>query len=178
MWTTAGTLLAGRRGLASSVAPAHLIATTHHAGVIALFSSSSMSTPGPFARLGRFLRNIFGQKDAGPREMQEKRDLYWILLAATHRDLRVKEQAGRRTDSTTPALWAYESRDDLRLTMEESARHLDDEVKVNEMSLAQIRKQVQSRIESQVINALEDAQALEQAMEDLHGNRDADDDEY
>ena len=179
MWTTARRLLAGRQRLASSATPAHIIATTHHVGV-ALFSTSSstLSAPGPLARLGRFIRKALGQKDAGPRELQEKKDLYWTLLATTHRDLRIKEQAGRRTDSTTPAVWAYESRDDLRRTMEESVQHLDDEVKVNEMSLAQIRKQVQSRIESQVIGALEGAQVLEQAMEDLHGNRDADDDEY
>ena len=186
MWTTSGRLLAGRLGRASSVAPGHLIATTHHAGVTSKpsmgyalrLSSSSIAAPGPFARLGRLLKNIFGQKDVGPRELQEKKDLYWILLATTHRDLRVREHAARRTDSTKPPAWAYESRDDLRRTMEESAQRLDDEVKVNEMSLAQIRKQVQIAIESQVTVSLEGAQVLEQAMEDLHGNRDADDDEY
>jgi hypothetical protein len=103
----------------------------HHHGIIfncsqcASFStSSSISTSGGgggkggiVSRIKRVIRTIFGSNDDTPRGIQERKDMYWILLAMSHRNLRMEAQQQQHQNQQvmiTTKSWNKETKEQIK----------------------------------------------------------------
>ncbi|KAK1737611.1 hypothetical protein QTG54_011897 [Skeletonema marinoi] len=149
--------------LASPLITNNVIPTTHH---MKLISSASFSTDadskssaekvGIVSRIRTFIKTIFGSNDDTPRGVQERKDMYWILLAVTHRKLRMEAQqtqlsSGNNKDQLT---WNNESKEEIKQYMEEAVSYLDEQTDISEMPLRRLRQEIQSRLEPQIIQLL------------------------
>ena len=127
----------------SRLASSPLIAkTTHHVKCIqstpfstdADSNSNSGQKIGIVARIRQTIRTIFGSNDDSPRGVQERKDMYWILLAVTHRKLRMEAQLQQQhhhhqqqqqqmnsRNNTNLLEWSSESKDQIEQYMDEAA---------------------------------------------------------
>ncbi|KAK1737610.1 SET domain-containing protein [Skeletonema marinoi] len=169
--------------LASPLITNNVIPTTHH---MKLISSASFSTDadskssaekvGIVSRIRTFIKTIFGSNDDTPRGVQERKDMYWILLAVTHRKLRMEAQqtqlsSGNNKDQLT---WNNESKEEIKQYMEEAVSYLDEQTDISEMPLRRLRQEIQSRLEPQIIQLLNVACDVEEDMILCHNNGAAD----
>ena len=126
---------------------------------------------GIVARVRNVIRTIFGSNDDTPRGIQERKDMYWILLAVTHRNLRMeaqqhhlqkKQQQNDNNDQFTS--WSDETKEQIKQYMEEAVIHLDDQTDISEMSLRQLRQEIQIRLRPQISGMLNVACHVEEDM--------------
>jgi len=178
--------------LASPLIIANAIPKTHHVNFIssAPFStdadsnSSSTKKVGIVSRIRNAIRTIFGSNDDTSRGIQEKKDMYWILLAVAHRQLRMEAQQQQQLSSSSinqdPMTWSNESKDQVNQYMNEAASYLDEQTDISEMSLRKLRQEVQSRLEPQIVQLLNVACDVEEGMILRHNNNSTvdNDDDY
>lgn len=152
-------------------------------------SSPPKKKVGIISRIRNALRTIFGSNDDTPRGIQEKKDMYWILLAVAHRQLRMEAQQQQQqlssssSNNNDPMTWDNESKDQIKQYMEEAASYLDEQTDISEMSLRKLRQEVQSRLEPQIVQLLNVACNVEEDMILRHSNNnsstvDENDDNY
>ena len=147
---------------------------------------SSSSAPskkkklGLIARIRKGLYTFFGANDDTPRGIQERKDLYWVVLALTHRKLRM-EQQGKLAQTATGnerVVWQEESKEQLQQLIDQAVSHLDDDTDINELSLANVRTQVQTFLMPQILHLLTTAHDSEEKMDAIHGGQDEEDESY
>jgi hypothetical protein len=174
-------------------------ATHHHHDIIfncsqcAPFSTgSSISTSthgsgkgGIVSRIKRVIRTIFGSNDDTPRGIQERKDMYWILLAMSHRNLRMeaqqqlKEQHNQNQQMMiTTKSWNKETKEQIKQYMDDAITYLDTQTDINDMSLRQLRMEVQKRLQPQIVHLLNVACDVENEMMLRHDTDDDTDDNY
>lgn len=167
--------------------------TTHHVNCNCISStpfstdadsnSNSEEKIGIVARIRNAIRTIFGSNDETPRGIQERKDMYWILLAVTHRKLRMEAQLQQQQQQLASInnkdllTWNNESKDQINQCMDEAASYLDEQTDISEMSLRKLRQEVQSRLEPQIIQLLNVACDVEEDMILRHHNNSTVDDE-
>ena len=99
-----------------------------------------------FAKIRRMVRTSFGYTDDTPRGIQERKDLLWIVLAATHRKLRLENQlllqrsrsSGERESDNLQqqqVVWQDESKEKLKELVNEAVSQLDDKTDISDMTL-------------------------------------------
>ena len=142
--------------------------------------SPSSNKLGLFGRIRHMLRSIFSSNDDTPRGIQERKDMYWIVLAAAHRKLRMENQRTITTAQSSQLLvWQQEEKDQLKDMMDEAASHLDEKTNINEMSLRQLRNEIQSLLEPQIMHLLTVAHDVEEEMKSYCSvDNEEDDDDY
>ena len=114
---------------------------------------------GIVGRITRFFRVIFGANETSPRGLQERQDSYWLLLALQCRELRVahQEAIGNSTG------WEVEGREQVTAFLDEAADILDQKsAGIHDASLAKLRKEVQSRLEPQIVDRFVVASSAEE----------------
>eukprot|EP00956_Cyclotella_meneghiniana_P007659 scaffold10268_cov61-Cyclotella_meneghiniana.AAC.5 len=103
---------------------------------------------GILRKISRFFRVIFGANETSPRGIQERQDSYWLLLSLQCRSLRMQQQS-------TNTGWEKESKDQIRIYLDEAADLLDqDSAGLHDLSLGKLRKEVQTRLEPQILDRL------------------------
>ncbi|KAL7541254.1 hypothetical protein ACHAXR_011341 [Thalassiosira sp. AJA248-18] len=147
---------------------------------------------GFIARIRRTLRTLFGNNDDTPRGIQEKKDMYWIVLAVAHRKLRMEHQTkflelqhsnnndhgATTSEQPSQLVWQEESKEKLTDLMDEAVSHLDDNTDINELSLQRLRSKVQSFLEPQIVHLLTGAHDVEEEVNLIHGVDDDDNEDY
>jgi len=135
------------------------------------------------ARIRRVITTLFGHDDLTPRGIQERKDMYWIVLAVAHRKLRMGHQKRLLQDATSTnplssLVWQEESKKQLKDQMEEAASHLDDKTDLNELPLVRLRTEIQSFLKPQIIHLLTAAHDAEEEMVARHGGGGEEEEEY
>jgi hypothetical protein len=123
------------------------------------------------------IQTIFGSNDETPRGIQERKDMYWIVLAVEHRKLRMELQqkrrqdrvVGRDSDATTSSNisdneWLPESKEEIADLVSKAASDLDDQSDIDDMSLRNLRIEIQKLLEGQVLELLITACNVEERM--------------
>jgi len=160
----------------------HHIQPSGHYTFYTSSSNTQSSTPkkkvGFIAKMQRMVRTLFGINDDTPRGIQEKKDYLWIVLAATHRRLRIENQHKLLADSgnkqnDVPMVWQQETKERLQELTDEAVSYLDDKTDISEMRLNKLRGEIQQSIlQPQIIQLLNVAYDVEEEMGD------EDDEEY
>ncbi len=135
---------------------------------------------GIIAQFQRILRTIFGANDNSPRGLQERQDMYWIVLAVAHRKLRIANQMQqlRSSNENKPPCryrtftWQEESSEQIEQFMDEAVVFLDEKTDLGEMSILRLRSEMQTYLQPQIIQMMTIAHDLNEGM------RKVDDDEY
>ena len=129
---------------------------------------------GMFAKIRRMVRTSFGYTDDTPRGIQERKDLLWIVLAATHRKLRLENQLLQRSSSSSEkesdnlllqqqVVWQDESKEKLKELVNEAVSQLDDKTDISDMTLQKLRGEIQQTIlEPQILQLLNLAYDMEE----------------
>ena len=155
----------------------HHIKPSGHYAFSTSSSNTQSSTPkkkkvGVIAKMQRMVRTLFGINDDTPRGIQEKKDYLWIVLAATHRRLRIENQHKLLADSANnqndvPLVWQQEIKERLQELTEEAVSYLDDKTDISEMRLNKLRGEMQQTIlQPQIIQLLNVAYDVEEEMGD------------
>ena len=154
---------------------------------ISAFSSDSRTIKikstkkrGMLAQFQRMLRTIFGATDDTPRGLQERQDMYWIVLAVAHRKLRMANQIQhfRTSDENIPTtqhrslMWQEESSEQIEKFMNEAVSFLDEKTDLSEMSILRLRSEMQTFLSPQIVQMMTVAHDINEGMTK------ADDDEY
>ena len=114
---------------------------------------------GIVGRITRFFRVIFGANETSPRGLQERQDSYWLLLALQCRDLRI----ARQNAIVNGTEWKIERREEVAAFLDEAADILDQKsAGIHDASLAKLRKEVQKRLEPQILDRLTVASSAEE----------------
>jgi hypothetical protein len=111
----------------------------------------------------RILRTIFGADDDTPRGIQERKEMYWIVLAVAHNKLRMEHQR-KLPRQPTLFMWQEESRELLKHLMDETVSHLDEKTDITQMSLRRLRNEVQTFLAPQIVRLLTVAHDVESEM--------------
>ena len=136
-------------------------------------SSTQSSTPkkkiGFIAKIQRMVRTLFGISDDTQRGIQEKKDYLWIVLAATHRRLRIENQHKLMADSANKQndvqlAWQQETKEKLQELTDEAVSYLDDKTDISEMRLNKLRGEIQQSMQPQIIHLLNVAYDVEEEM--------------
>jgi hypothetical protein len=90
--------------------------------------------------------------------------MYWILLAVTHRKLRVDAQQQQIQLQHQLLTWQKESKEQIKQHMNEAVSYLDDQTNINKMSLRQLRNEMQSMLEPQIFQLLNVACKVEEDL--------------
>lgn len=115
---------------------------------------------GILRKISRFFRVIFGANETSPRGIQERQDSYMLLLSLQCRSLRMQQQ-------NATIGWEKESRDQIRIYLDEAAELLDqDSAGIHDLSLGKLRKEVQKRLEPQILDRLLMASMAEEEFGD------------
>lgn len=152
--------------------------TLHHHHQCTTFSSNSITKISPekrgiFARFQRMIRTIFGATDDTPRGLQERQDMYWILLTVAHRNLRMANQRVHHLRSFTddepshrqpPLTWQLESNEELEKSMDDAVTFLDEKTDLSEKSILRLRNEMQTYLEPQIVRMLTVAHDVSEAM--------------
>jgi hypothetical protein len=175
--------------LASPLIANNYVATSHH-DRMSYIQSASFSTDtatndsnskknvGIISRIRKAIRTIFGSNDDTPRGIQERKDMYWILLAMSHRKLRMEaQQQQKQQQMQDQYTWHNESKEQIKQCMDEAVSYLDEQTDINEMSLRRLRQEIQSRLEPQIVQLLNVACDVEEDMKLRHNNNGAVDNE-
>jgi hypothetical protein len=108
-------------------------------------------TKGIFNKISNFFRVIFGANETSPRGIQERQDSYLILLSLQCRDLRIEHQKAIGNSIG----WKKESKEQVAAFMDEAADILDQgDSGIHGLSLAKLRKEVQKRLDPQILDRL------------------------
>ena len=142
--------------------------------------TKSTKKRGIIAQFQHMLRTIFGATDDSPRGLQERQDIYWVVLAVAHRKLRIANQMQQLRSSNenkTPCLhrtltWQEESSEQIEKFMDEAVVFLDEKTDLSEMSILRLRSEIQTYLAPQIIQMMTIAHNLNEGM------RKVDDDEY
>ncbi|KAL7430337.1 hypothetical protein ACHAXH_003073, partial [Discostella pseudostelligera] len=146
-----------------------------------IITMKSTKKRGIIARFQRMLRTIFGATDDTPRGLQERQDMYWIVLAAAHRKLRMANQIQhlRGTNEQSPTsswhsrlIWQEESSEHIEQLMDEAVNFLDEKTDLSEMSILRLRGEMQTFLEPQIVQMMTVAQDVNEGMRKIN------DDEY
>ena len=128
---------------------------------------------GIMSRIRNAIRTIFGSNDDTPRGIQERKDMYWILLAVSHRKLRMKAQQQQQQQMQDQWTWHNESKEQSKKYMDEAVSYLDEQTDIGEMPLRRLRQEVQSQLEPQIVQLLNVACDVEEDMILHHNNNGA-----
>jgi hypothetical protein len=120
-------------------------ATLHlHLGCCTSFSTNSTTSksptkkkPGLIAKCKRTLRTLFGTDDDTPRGIQERKEMFWVVLAVAHHRLRMENQRHLAQQSAS-FMWQSESRERLKQLMDDAVSYLDEETYITQMSLRRL----------------------------------------
>lgn len=139
-------------------------------------NSKSKNNVGIIPRIRKVIQTIFGSNDDTPRGIQERKDMYWVLLAMSHRKIRMEAQQQQQIHDRW-CTWHIESKEQIKQYMDEAVSYLDEQTDINEMSLRQLRQEIQSRLEPQIVQLLKAACDVEEDMILRHNNYGANNDE-
>lgn len=138
--------------------------------------SSPEKNLGIIGRIRKAIRTIFGANDDTPRGIQERKDMFWIVLAVAHRKLRVENQRqllqNHSNDSATvpqpshQLMWHEESKERLKELMEEAVSDLDENSDIGEMPLRRLRNEMQTLLEPQIVQLLNAAHEVDEKMKE------------
>lgn len=128
--------------------------------------SSGGGKGGIVSRIKRVIRTIFSSNDDTPRGIQERKDMYWILLAMSHRNLRMEAQQQHRNQEimVTTKSWNKETKEQIKQYMNDAITYLDTQTDINDMSLRQLRMEVQKRLQPQIVHLIKMACEVENEM--------------
>jgi hypothetical protein len=118
---------------------------------------------GFIAKSLRILRTIFGADDDTPRGIQERKEMYWIMLAVAHNKLRMENQI-KLALKPKLFMWQEESSELLKNLMDETVSHLDEKTDITQMSLKRLRNEAQTFIAPQIVHLLTVAHNVESEM--------------
>mmetsp|Transcript_14437 Transcript_14437/g.16814 ORF Transcript_14437/g.16814 Transcript_14437/m.16814 type:complete len:475 (-) Transcript_14437:93-1517(-) len=122
------------------------------------------------------------KKTESPREIQERHDLYKIALAVTFRDLRKgsilsslgASSASTSTNSTSKIdqdksnahinYYDTQSIEELEQIYDEASEILEDKVKIHELNLRPLRREIQQLLRPQVLSLLETCKKVEEEL--------------
>jgi hypothetical protein len=165
-------------------------------------ANNSSSNTGIIAKLKRMIRTLFGTEDDTPRGIQERKEMYWIVLLVAHQRLRVENQQQRLSSNnitqqqqqhptnnvshaTGGEEWEMESKEQLKQLMNETVHYLDTKTDITQMSLKRLRNEIQSYLAPQIIHLLTVAQYVDLAINikednvsNTNNNNDEDEDDY
>ncbi|KAL7473846.1 hypothetical protein ACHAXS_014366 [Conticribra weissflogii] len=132
-------------------------------------SSTRTSSTSLFQRLRNKVGNFFRSNDDKPRAIQEKNEIYWILLSIAHRNLRLEHQRDLPKQSTltegkSKKVWQYVSQEVNHELTDKAATALDETNDLDEMTLTHLRREMQSSLEPQVMDLLSVACMVEEMM--------------
>jgi len=106
--------------------------------------------------------------------------MFWVVLAVAHRKLRMEhqrklllEQDSNNNNEATPSsslLWQEEPKEQLKDLMEEAVSHLDEKTDIGDMSLRQLRYEIQSFLEPQIMQLLNTAHDVDGEMNEEDGD--------
>ncbi|KAL7518958.1 hypothetical protein ACHAWX_003757 [Stephanocyclus meneghinianus] len=147
-------------------------------------SPKTTTTPskkrGVFSTLRHFLRTIFGANESSPRGIQERKDIYFVLLALEHYKLRLNWQSDQKqlrvSDADGDASMhdvpkrvvdddneIAESKEHVAALLDRAACNLDqDSSGIHDLSSGKLRRELQSRIGHQVVHLLNVARLAEE----------------
>jgi hypothetical protein len=161
-------------------------------------NNSSSSNTGIIAKFKRMIRTLFGTEDDTPRGIQERKEMYWIVLLVAHQRLRVENQQNhiitqqqhQHPTNNSHATgggeeWEMESKEQLKQLMNDAVHYLDTKTDITQMSLKRLRNEVQSYLTPQIIHLLTVAQYADVAINkkedkvsNTNTNNNEDEDDY
>mmetsp|Transcript_20398 Transcript_20398/g.42783 ORF Transcript_20398/g.42783 Transcript_20398/m.42783 type:complete len:711 (-) Transcript_20398:150-2282(-) len=132
-------------------------------------SSTMTSSTSLFQKLRKKVRNFYRRNDEKPRAIQEKNEIYWILLSIAHRDLRLEHQRDLPQQSTprggvSKTTWNHVSQEVNHELTDKAATALDETNDLSEMTLTHLRREMQKTLEPQVMDLLSVACTVEEIM--------------
>jgi len=113
------------------------------------------------------LRTLFGADDDTPRGIQERKEMYWIVLTVALNKLRMENQR-HLAQRPTSFMWQEESRERLKELVDETASYLDEKTDITQMSLRRLRNEVQTFLGPQIVQLLTVAHDVEAEMSEEH----------
>lgn len=147
---------------------------TLHPQWTAFSTNSTASTKSPdkkerglIEKFKRMLRTLFGADDDTPRGIQERKEMYWIVLTVALNKLRMENQR-HLAQRPTSFMWQEESRERLKELVDEAASYLDEKTDITQMSLRRLRNEVQTFLGPQIVQLLTVAHDVEAEMSEEH----------
>ncbi|KAL3810404.1 hypothetical protein ACHAXA_007032 [Cyclostephanos tholiformis] len=159
--------------ITSPVRPYPISTVTSHYLQCASFSNDNAAFKPPdkkrrgfIAKTLRILRTIVGADDDTPRGIQERKEMYSILLSVAHYRLRTEHQRKLAQQQPTSFMWQEESRELLKHLIDVAVSHLDEKTDITQMSLRRLRNEVQTFLGPQIVHLLTVAHDMESEMDE------------